>query len=336
MKRINMAIMGVGNIARQMAAAINGLEGQVCAYGVASRSLERAETFAKEWHFQRAYGSYEELAEDPEVDLVYIATPHAMHYDNARLCVEHGRAVLVEKAFTANAGQARELIRLARERHVFLTEAIWTRYLPARQIVESLLKEGIIGDPLTLEAEFSVPLSHVRRMYDPALAGGALLDLGMYCLTFASMYFGNEIARVESRAEKLDTGVDAVDEIEYFYQDGRKAHLRTSMVTGPVNRGEIRGTRGRIEVDNLNNYAAIRVYDTAGNLLREPEIPPQINGYEYEVLACVRALEAGRQECAEMPHALTLEIMEQMDRLRRDWGVVYPFETEERGGTSIE
>lgn len=336
MKRINMAIMGVGNIARQMAAAINGLEGQVCAYGVASRSLERAEAFAKEWHFQRAYGSYEELAEDPEVDLVYIATPHAMHYDNARLCVEHGRAVLVEKAFTANADQARELIRLARERHVFLTEAIWTRYLPARQIVESLLEEGIIGEPLTLEAEFSVPLSHVRRMYDPALAGGALLDLGMYCLTFASMYFGNEIARVESHAEKLDTGVDAADEIEYFYRDGRKAHLRTSMVTGPINRGVIRGTRGRIEVDNLNNYAAIRVYDTAGNLLREPEIPPQINGYEYEVLACVRALEAGRQECAEMPHALTLEIMEQMDRLRRDWGVVYPFETEERGGTSIE
>lgn len=336
MKRINMAIMGVGNIARQMAAAINGLEGQVCAYGVASRSLERAEAFAKEWHFQRAYGSYEELAEDPEVDLVYIATPHAMHYDNARLCVEHGRAVLVEKAFTANADQARELIRLARERHVFLTEAIWTRYLPARQIVESLLEEVIIGEPLTLEAEFSVPLSHVRRMYDPALAGGALLDLGMYCLTFASMYFGNEIARVESHAEKLDTGVDAADEIEYFYRDGRKAHLRTSMVTGPINRGVIRGTRGRIEVDNLNNYAAIRVYDTAGNLLREPEIPPQINGYEYEVLACVRALEAGRQECAEMPHALTLEIMEQMDCLRRDWGVVYPFETEERGGTSIE
>lgn len=336
MKRINMAIMGVGNIARQMAAAINGLEGQVCAYGVASRSLERAEAFAKEWHFQRAYGSYEELAEDPEVDLVYIATPHAMHYDNARLCVEHGRAVLVEKAFTANADQARELIRLARERHVFLTEAIWTRYLPARQIVESLLEEGIIGELLTLEAEFSVPLSHVRRMYDPALAGGALLDLGMYCLTFASMYFGNEIAQVESHAEKLDTGVDAADEIEYFYRDGRKAHLRTSMVTGPINRGVIRGTRGRIEVDNLNNYAAIRVYGTAGNLLREPEIPPQINGYEYEVLACVRALEAGRQECAEMPHALTLEIMEQMDRLRRDWGVVYPFETEERGGTSIE
>ena len=326
MKQINMAILGAGNIAQQMAVAVNGLQSQVRAYAVASRSLEKAEAFAREWHFQKAYGSYEELAADPEVDLIYIATPHAMHYDNARLCVEHGKAVLVEKAFTANAAQARELIRLAEEKKVFLTEAIWTRYMPGRQIVEKLLAQGVIGEPISLEAEFSVPLSHKQRMYDPALAGGALLDLGMYCLTFASMYFGDEIAEVTSRAEKLDTGVDAVDDIYYTYVDGKKAHLRTSMITGPVNRGEIKGTQGRIEVDTLNNFTAIRVYDNAGNLLQEPEIPAQINGYEYEVLACVRAMEAGNLECEEMPHSETIEIMEQMDRLRREWGVVYPCE----------
>ena len=223
MKQINMAILGAGNIARQMAVAVNGLQSQVRAYAVASRSLEKAEAFAREWHFQKAYGSYKELAADPEVDLVYIATPHAMHYDNARLCVEQGKAVLVEKAFTANAAQARELIRLAEEKKVFLTEAIWTRYMPGRQIVESLLAQGVIGEPISLEAEFSVPLSHKQRMYDPALAGGALLDLGMYCLTFASMYFGDEIAEVTSRAEKLDTGVDAMDDIYYTYVDGKKA-----------------------------------------------------------------------------------------------------------------
>ena len=328
MKQINMAILGAGNIARQMAVAVNGLQSQVRAYAVASRSLEKAEAFAREWHFQKAYGSYKELAADPEVDLVYIATPHAMHYDNARLCVEQGKAVLVEKAFTANAAQARELIRLAEEKKVFLTEAIWTRYMPGRQIVESLLAQGVIGEPISLEAEFSVPLSHKQRMYDPALAGGALLDLGMYCLTFASMYFGDEIAEVTSRAEKLDTGVDAMDDIYYTYVDGKKAHLRTSMITGPVNRGEIKGTQGRIEVDTLNNFTAIRVYDNAGNLLQEPEIPAQINGYEYEVLACVRAMEAENLECEEMPHSETIEIMEQMDRLRREWGVAYPFEVE--------
>lgn len=326
MKRINMAILGAGNIARQMAAAINGLAEQVCAYGVASRSLEKAQDFAREWHFQKAYGSYEELAEDPGVDLIYVATPHAMHYDHARLCVEHGKAVLVEKAFTANADQARQLIQLAEERKVFLTEAIWTRYIPGRQLVARLLADQVIGEPRSLEAEFSVPLSHIQRMYDPALAGGALLDLGMYCLTFASMYFEDEIAEINSHCEKLETGVDATDDIVYTYKDGRKAHLRTSMVTGPVNRGVILGTKGRIEVDTLNNFSAIRVYDAAGMLLQEPELPPQINGYEYEVLACIRAMETGALECEEMPHRETIEIMEQMDRLRREWGVVYPFE----------
>ncbi len=326
MKQINMAILGAGNIARQMAIAISGLKEQVCAYAVASRSLEKAEDFAGEWHFQKAYGSYEELAKDPKVDLVYVATPHAMHYDHAKLCVEHGKAVLVEKAFTANADQARRLIRLAEERKVFLTEAIWTRYIPARELVARLLSEGVIGEPLSLEAEFSVPLKHIQRMYDPALAGGALLDLGMYCLTFASMYFGDDIAEVTSCCEKLETGVDASDDIYYTYKDGKKAHLRTSMVSGPVNRGVIQAAAGRIEVDTLNNFSAIRVYDGAGRLLQEPEIPPQINGYEYEVLACIRAMESEALECEEMPHSQTIEIMEQMDCLRREWGVVYPFE----------
>ncbi len=333
MKRINMAILGAGNIARQMATAINGLQEQVCAWAVASRSLEKAQAFAREWHFRKAYGSYEELAADPDVDLIYVATPHAMHYDHARLCVEHGKAVLVEKAFTANAAQARKLIRLAEERKVFLTEAIWTRYIPGRQLVEQLLADRVIGEPISLEAEFSVPLSHIQRMYDPALAGGALLDLGMYCLTFASMFFGDEIAEAASRCEKLETGVDATDDIEYTYRDSKKARLRTSMVTGPVNRGVIWGTEGRIEVDTLNNFSSIRVYDGLGRLRQEPKLPSQINGYEYEVLACIRAMEAGALECEEMPHDETVEIMEQMDRLRREWGVVYPFEREE--GTTV-
>lgn len=326
MRRVNMAIMGAGNIAGQMATAINGLKEQVCAYAVASRSLEKAEIFAREWHFQKAYGSYEELVADPEVDLIYVATPHALHFANAKLCVEHGKAVLVEKAFTANADQARQLIQLAQERKIFLTEAIWTRYMPSRQLVADLLEERVIGEPLSLEAEFSVPISHKRRMYDPALAGGALLDLGMYCLTFASMYFGDDIVEITSHCEKLETGVDATDDIYYTYRDGKKAHLRTSMVSGPVNRGEIRGTKGHIEVETLNNFSAIRVYDMEEKMVREVEIPPQINGYEYEVLACIHAMEAGKRECPEMPHSETIEIMEQMDRLRRDWGVIYPFE----------
>ena len=146
MKKWNMAIIGAGVIANAMAEAINGLE-QVNAYAVASRSMERAEQFAAKWNFQKAYGSYEELVSDPEVELVYVATPHSHHFEHAKLCVEHGKPVLVEKAFTANAQQAEELISLAEEKKVFLTEAIWTRYLPAAAIIRKLLEDGAIGEP---------------------------------------------------------------------------------------------------------------------------------------------------------------------------------------------
>lgn len=326
MKKWNMAIIGAGVIANAMAEAIGGLE-QVNAYAVASRSMERAEQFAAKWNFKKAYGSYEELVSDPEVELVYVATPHSHHFEHAKLCVEHGKPVLVEKAFTANAKQAEELISLAEEKKVFLTEAIWTRYLPAAAIIRKLLEDGAIGEPKSLTAEFSVPLTHVQRMCDPALAGGALLDLGMYTLTFASMYFGDDIVKVSSECEKYETGVDATDDIYYTYRDGKEAHLHTSFVNGPVNEGTINGTDGKLYVSTLNNYSAIKLYDKNGNLRENVTIPPQINGYEYEVLACINALAAGKLECEEMPHRETLEIMKRMDELRADWGVVFPFET---------
>lgn len=321
-----MAILGAGNIARSMAAAIRGLSEQVCAYAVAARESERAEAFAREWGFEKAYGSYEALVADPAVDLVYVATPHSHHFEHARLCILAGKPVLLEKAFTANLAQAKELIALAEEKQVFLCEAIWTRFLPARHTIRELLKTKAIGEPVSLKAEFSLPLEYKQRMYDPALAGGALLDLGMYTLTFASMYFGDAVVNVESACELYHTGVDATDEITYTYADGKQAHLRTSFVSGPVNEATIYGTEGLLFVSVINNYEAIRQYDLTGALVKEYPIPEQINGYEYEVLACIRALKEGKTECEEMPHSETLVIMEQMDDLRRSWGVVYPFE----------
>lgn len=326
MKKINVAILGAGNIARSMAFALNGLKDQVNAYAVASRSLEKASEFAKTWGFEKAYGSYEELVSDEMVDLIYVATPHSHHFEHAKLCIEHNKAVLVEKAFTGNLKQAKELIALAEEKKVFLTEAIWTRYLPARNTIKEILCAGQIGDVTRLEAEFSIDIHDKQRMYDPALAGGALLDLGMYALTFASMYFGNEIASVETDCVKYETGVDETDNIYYTYKDGKKAHLRTSFVEGPVNEGTIYGTNGKLNVQTLNNYSKIVRYDKAGAVVEEYPIPKQINGYEYEVLACKKAMENGLLACEEMPHDMTLEIMRQMDDLRKMWGVVYPFD----------
>lgn len=326
-KSFKMAIMGAGKIAGQMAAAINGLvEYGIEAYAVASRSLEKAQEFATKWNFAKAYGSYEEMVTDPAIQLVYIATPHAMHYENALLCIEHGKNILVEKAFTANADQAKEVMALAEKKGVFVAEAIWTRYMPAVQILRDMLASGTIGQVDSVEADFSVPISRVQRLQDPALAGGALLDLGVYTLTFASMFLGDDIASVKSRCLRYETGVDATDHIELLYRDGRQAFLRTSMVSGSRNEGKINGTKGYIEVSNLNNLEKLQVFDADGQPV-ETIVPPQIvNGYEYEVLACQKAIEAGQLECEQMPHAETILLMEQMDHLRKSWGVVYPFE----------
>lgn len=326
-KNFKMAIMGAGNIAGQMATAINGLEEYgVEAYAVASRDLEKAEEFAKKWNFAKVYGSYEELAEDAEIDLIYIATPHAMHYENAMLCIDKGRNILVEKAFCANADQTKEVIAAARAKGVFVAEAIWTRYMPAVQMIRDIIASGKIGCVDSVEADFSVPISKVKRLHDPALAGGALLDLGVYTLTFASMFLGDDVAAVKSRCIRYETGVDATDHIELTYQDGRKAFLRTSMVSGSRNEGKINGTKGYIAVDNLNSLEKLQVFDASGQLV-ETIVPPQlVNGYEYEVLASKKAIEAGLTECVEMTHAETILIMEQMDNLRKNWGVVYPFE----------
>lgn len=326
MKRCKMAILGVGHIANSMAEAMNGISDSVECYAAASRDLDRAEAFAQKWGFQKAYGSYEELVNDPEVELVYVATPHSHHYEHAKLCLEHGKPALVEKAFTANTKQAKELIELSKQRHILVQEAMWTRFIPAKDIVSKLLEEGRIGRPLSMEAEFSVPLAQKQRMYDPALAGGALLDLGIYALTFASMYFGDDILKIESICEKYETGVDATDDVYYTYTDGRTAHLRTSFVTGPINEGTIVGTEGSLKVTDLNNYSSIRILDKDGQLVEDVPIPKQVNGYEYEVLECIKALREGRVECLKMPHILTLEMMQRMDDLRHEWGVVYPFE----------
>lgn len=326
MKKKNVAIIGAGNIAGAMAGAISGLKDTVNAYAIASRDLKKAEAFANKWGFEKAYGSYEELVNDPNVDLIYVATPHSHHYEHAMLCVEHGKPCLVEKAFTANVKQAKQLLSLAEEKKILVTEAIWTRYIPARHIVKDIINSGALGEVTSLYAEFSVDLVHIERMREPSLAGGALLDLGMYALTFASMYFGDGFSKSESKCVKFETGVDGTDDIYYTYSDGKTAHLRTSMMEGPVNEGIIYGSKGKLVVKDLNNYTSIKRYDNEDNEVEDYPIPKQINGYEYELLAALKAIDEGKIECEEMPHSESIEIMRQMDELRKTWGVIYPFD----------
>ena len=319
-KIFNIGILGTGWIADKMATTLAGMT-TARAYAVASRTTEKAENFAAQFSIPKAYGSYEALADDPEVDLIYIATPHSHHFENTKMCLLKNKPVLCEKAFTVNTPQAEELIRISNERKVFLAEAIWTRYQPMRQMITDVINSGVIGKLQMLSANLCYPNIALQRMYDPALAGGALLDLGVYVLNFADMFFGDDIKSISSHCIKYPTGVDIQESITIEYNDGRIAVLWSSQLAKSDRQGIISGTDGFVIVENVNNPQSYAIYNQDYQLVKKVDCPPQITGYEYQVDCCIRAINQGKIEPDEMPHADTLRIMRQMDALRKEWGV---------------
>lgn len=322
---MKIGILGAGNISRSTVPAMIALEEIEC-YAVASRSLEKAEAFAREFGFQKAYGSYEQMLSDPEVELVYVATPHSHHYEHMMLCLQHGKGVLCEKAFTLNAQQARNVADYAKAHNLFAAEAIWPRYMPSRKIINDLIVSGVIGTPNVLTANLSYVIHKVPRIYEPSLAGGALLDIGVYGINFAFMHFGTDIERVESSVQMTPSGVDAMETITIFYKDGRMAVLTHSIYSRSDRKGMIHGDKGYIVVENINNPQSVSVFDTEDRLIAHYDVPEQINGYEYEFLECARAIENGETESKSMPLADSIFVMEFMDSLRKHWGLVYPQE----------
>ncbi len=319
---MKFGILAPGGIAHSMAEAVNHLEG-VEAYAVASRDLGRAKAFAEKWGYEKAYGSYEELMQDPDVDLIYIATPHSHHYQYGKMCLEHGKSILVEKAFTVNAAQAKELLDLAKEKHLLVAEAIWTRYMPGRKMVEELIAQDVIGTPISMTSSFGFPLMHVERLVNPELAGGALLDLTIYPITAALMIFDGAIKEVHSAAVMSEKGVDLQDSVTLIFEDGQMAILHASMQDVTACESIISGTKGFMKINNVNNPSEITVYNSQRKLIASYPVPEQINGYEYEVLACKKALEDGQIECPQMPHAEILRVMELMDQVRANWGMTF-------------
>lgn len=322
---MKIGILGAGNIARNMANTLNAMD-DAQFYAVGSRSMEKAEKFAKEYGAQKAYGSYEDLVSDPEVELVYVATPHSHHFEHAKLCIEHGKPVLCEKAFMANAKQAKEIFELAKEKNVFITEAIWTRYLPSRKMIDDVIASGEIGEVTFVTANLGYDIKDVERMQNPELAGGALLDVGIYPLTFISMVLGNEIKEVVSTCTKTATGMDEQNAIILKYDNGVMAMAHSGMLAGTEQYGIVYGTKGYLIAENLNNVTGIKVYTKERKLIRELSVPKQITGFEYQVRASMKAIREGHLECEEIPHEESVIMMELMDRLRADWGIRYPFE----------
>ena len=315
---MKIGILGAGGIAGSVSRTLEQME-EINCYAVASRDLAKAEKFAADHGYACAYGSYEEMLSDPEVELVYIATPHSHHFEHMKLCIEHKKPALCEKAFCETAEQAREIARLAREKKVYISEAIWPRYMPSRTLINDALASGIIGKVYTLTANLSYPISHVERIIRPELAGGALLDIGVYGINFMLMHFGEDIERIESSVRFADTGVDSDESITVFYRDGRMAVLTHSIYPRSDRKGIFHGDKGYMVIENINNPSDINIYDTADRLIKHIEIPKQISGYEYEFLESISCIEAGLTESRSMPLDESVKMMELMDTVRRGW-----------------
>lgn len=327
MKTIRWGIIGCGKIANAFAEglkAVDGAELSACA----SRTPGRAAQFAEKFAVSSCYESYEALVADPAVDVVYVATTHNFHFENSMLCLEAGKPVLCEKAFTVNAMQAERLIAAAREKRLFLMEAMWTRFLPAVVRLRELLAEGAIGEVRGLLADFSIWANQdpAGRWFNPELAGGALLDLGVYPVSFASMIFGGAPAKMISSARLGETGIDESGEYIFEYPDGQRAMLRSSLMFHAPIQAVVSGTEGWIRLLPPFHRPDTIEIGRRGKDAERISLPVESTGYNYEAEEVGRCLRAGLSESPVMPLEETLEIMRTMDALRAGWGLRYPGE----------
>lgn len=322
---MRVGIVGAGWIAEKAAITLNGMA-DCEAYAVGSRSMEKAEGFARKWGIARAYGSYTEVINDPQVDLIYVATPHSHHYDVTREAIMAGKACLVEKAFMANSRQTKDILDLAHERKVFIAEAIWTRYQPVVGIVRGLIADGRIGQPALITATLAYNMMHKERIHRPELCGGALLDVGVYALNFVRMFTDAPIRTIDGHCVQNDQGMDLTNAVTMVLENGVVANVQSAATCVGDNIGVIAGPKGNLIIDNINNPQTVTVNGPNRTYVETIRVPRQITGYEYQFSACRQALIDGLLEPREMPHEETLYIMQLMDQLRRKWGVRYPMD----------
>lgn len=322
---INWGILAPGNIARQFATGLQAIPNAKL-LSVGSRSQEKADAFADEFSAPKRHASYEALAADPDVHVVYVATPHPGHKDAVLLCLEHGKAVLCEKPLTVNAKEAEVIIGAARGKDVFLMEAMWSRFFPAMVHVRKLLADGVIGEPRMIQADFGfrAGVDPKSRLFDPALAGGGLLDVGIYPISLASMIFGTP-NRITGFANLGETGVDEEAAIVLGYPEGKLASITTGVRVNTPHEAYILGTDGNIKLHApWWKLAAITV--NAGGKSEEVSMPYECQGMNYEAQEVINCLRAGKTESAIMPLDESLSIMKTMDELRSQWGLKYPME----------
>ena len=327
MSAIRWGILGCGSIANKFATGLQAADdAELVAVG--SRTQENADAFADKYGAPRRHASYEALAADPDVDAIYVATPHVFHKANSMLCLRAGKAVLCEKPITINAADTAELVACAREEGVFLMEAMWTRFLPAIVKVRELIAEGKIGEVQMVKADFCFRSgwNPEGRLLNPALGGGGLLDVGIYPVALSHMVFGGPPADIKSTAHLGETGVDELAAMLLGFGPARVAVLTCGVRAGMPHEAYVVGTEGWIRI-NIPWWCTQSLTLGSGWEVGETlEFPHKGNGYEYEAEEVGRCLRAGKLESDVMPLDESVAILGTLDALRAQWGLRYPAE----------
>ena len=325
-KTIHWGILGCGNIADKFATDLQMVSGSALR-AVAARDSGRAQNFAKKHTAERIYSNYTALVNDPDLDVIYVATTHNFHYEHAALCLAANKAVLCEKPICVNAQEARKLVELSRKKDIFLMEAMWTRFLHAIIRLKKDIESGIIGTPQLVQADFGItkPPESGSRFYEKKLAAGALLDLGIYTINFANIVFGSQPEGISGYAQFTNQGVDQLSTYNLIYSEGRQALLSAAVALTTPHQARIFGDRGRIVIDDFYHPQQYQIILNGKN-------PQLVNeafdgfGYLYEAMEVQQCLLGGKTESTKCSLNETVAIMRVMDDLRKQWGLRYPNE----------
>ncbi|MGK5741366.1 Gfo/Idh/MocA family protein [Micromonospora sp. URMC 103] len=323
---VGWGILATGGIANAFTRDLVAHGHRVAAVG--SRSTDNARTFAEKWGIERAHGSYDELVADPDVDVVYVATPHNFHAANAMAALDNGKHVLVEKAFTVNAAEARAVFELGRSKGLLVMEAMWTRFLPHMAYVRSVIERGLLGDVRSLHADHTqrLPSDPAHRLNNLDLAGGCLLDVGVYPLSFAHDILGAPV-EITGRGTLRDTGVDLCVATVLRHQNDAISTSYSSMETRGPNTAVVLGTEGRIEIDSVwYSPARVTVKSVTGQELERFDEPVTGRGMQYQAAEAERLIVEGEVESPLMTHEQSIAVMATMDAVREEIGVRYPGE----------
>ena len=321
---MNFGIIGLGNIANKFAKTLN--EMNECLYAVASRDIAKAKEFSKKYNSVKYYGSYEELYNDPNIDIIYIATPNNYHFINSLDSLKHNKHVICEKPFTTNPNEAKELYDLAKEKNLFIMEALWIEFLPSYRKIKEIIKDGIIGEikDISVSYGFDTNPDRKKRKFDSKLAGGALLDIGIYNLGFIDMIVNDEVESFESSYHLNEYNTDDYSEINLLYKNSINAKSVTAIGKEIKREAYINGTKGMIYIPDFQQNQGFKLI--IDNEEKEYSYPFEINGFEYQIKEAIDSIKNNKNESNIYPSFRSIRLMKLLYDIRMNWNMKFSFE----------